>query len=73
MFGHNTSLLEQDAGEHDILSDNEVAAKQGIQRFDFDGTPRDVAQLSLERFAFPDGAFERDFVCWACIFRRFSG
>ena len=73
VFGHNTSFLEEDAGEHDVLPDHEVAAKQGIQRFDFDGTPRDVAQLCLQWPAFPDGAFERDFACWARSYRRFSG
>src|SRR5450631_3470531 len=36
VFGHDASFLEQDAGEHDVLPDNEVAAKQGVQDFDFD-------------------------------------
>src|SRR4029077_19642718 len=73
VFGHKTSLLEQDASEHDILPDNEVAAKQRVQGFDFDRTPRDVAQLSLKWLAFPDGAFERDFASGARRFRRFFG
>ena len=73
VFGHKASFLEQDAREHDVLPDNKVAPKQGIQDFDFDGTPRDVAQLSLERIAFPDDAFERDFACWVRSCRRFSG
>src|SRR5229473_4607858 len=73
VFGHKASLLEQDSGEHDVLPDNEVAAKQRVQGFDLDRTPRDVAQLSLEWPAFPDGAFERDFTSGARRFRRFSG
>ena len=63
VFGHDTSFLQQNARKHDVLPDNEVAPEQWVQGFDFDGTPRDVAQLGLNWLAFQDGGSERNFAC----------
>jgi len=70
VLGHDASLLEQDASEHDVLPDHEVAAKQWVQSFDFDGTPGNVAQLGLRWRAFQDRGLERDFTRWVSCFRH---
>src|SRR5208283_5566141 len=70
---NDASLLEQDASEHDVLPDHEVAAKQGVQNFDFDRTPRDVTQFGRDWLVSWNSAFEGDFTRRARGARRFSG
>jgi hypothetical protein len=36
VFGNDAAFLQQDARQHNVLTDYEVAPEQGIQSFDFD-------------------------------------
>ena len=46
MVGRNdAALLHQDARDHDVSADNQLAHEQRVELFELYGAPRDVLQL----------------------------
>lgn len=57
VLGNDASFFQQNASQHDVLADDEMAPQKRIEVFDFDRAPRDVLEprflrISSTRFLF---------------------